>query len=423
MIEKPFLWLQRNWNRRWVYLYGGASSGKSWAMAQYLIIEKWLKEKHIGILALRKVRPAVRTSCWETVRYWIGKLGIVCGENRSEMVLTAPNGNLFRFDGLDNIFKKRSTERLNYIWIEEAAGIGHEAAFTDKEVLQLNMLCRAANVNGLNQMFLTFNPIDPIGNSWLKDRCDRANVDGKSAAMMINHQDNPFLAVEEHRQIEMLADQDPEYDKIYRQGLWATPTNLIYSNWDIVSDMPDRFDERIWGLDFGYSSNPAALIEIRIVGNDFYECERLYQQGLTNPELIDKLQSAIENRNDMIVADSAEPKSIQEIMNAGFNVHPSDKGPDSVRHGINTVQALKVHITADSANLIAEKRGYKWKIDSKGNPMTAALKYKDHLMDAERYAICKIKRIVKADVVILGQPAEVEDDFDSAEIEKQDRYG
>ncbi len=415
--KKPYKFLQSNRNKRFIYLFGGASSSKSHTTGQYLVVDKAAKEKHIGILVVRKTRPAVKASCWPLVHRYLDEAKLPYVENKSDLIITMPGGNFFLFDGLDNIFKKKSLEGINYVWVEETSGLGYEAAITWKEFAHLDMICRANNDNGINQLFCSFNPVDPIGNAWLVARSEGKDADAdNSACLRLTHKDNPFLADEEHARIEALMGQDPEYDKIYRLGEWATPTNLIYSNWDIVLAMPERYDESVWGLDFGYSGNPAALLEIRIVGNEIWEREHLYQTNLTNPQLIEMLKSVGIGRTDKIVADCAEPKSIQEVRNAGFNIHPCNKGKDSVRHGINTVKSFKVHVTADSLNLIMEKRGYKWKLDKDDNPLPEPVKFKDHLMDAERYAIAKVRTMVKAGLVSVGAEQERVEDIDNEEL-------
>ena len=408
--EKPYRFLQANRDKRFIYLFGGASSSKSETMGQYLVIDKIGKEKNIGILIIRQTRPSVKTSCWPVVHRWLDEAEIPYEENKVDMRIVAPNGNFIQFEGLDNIFKKKSMVGINYVWVEEMAGIGYEAAMTEREFRHLDIsICRANNKNGINQIFCTFNTIDPIGNEWIKKRADGEDADKDiSARLRINHEDNPFLPSAEHARIEALMGQDPEYDKIYRQGLWATPTNLIYSNWDTVLEMPAKYDIIVWGLDFGYSGNETALVELRFIGDEVWEKEHIYQTHLTNPQLIQQLKMVMPNQYDEIVADSAEPKSIQEIRNAGFNIHPAKKGPDSVRHGINTVKALRCHVVADSVNLIKEKRGYKWKLDKDDRPLPSPLEFNNHLMDAERYAIQKVKGKVKAGLLVIGGGKEKE---------------
>ncbi len=409
--EKPFMWLEDNADKRFLYLFGGSSSSKSETMAQWLILMRLFAWSNTGILVIRKTRTAVFDSCWKLVIRWLRDMDYIEGEdytlNKSTLTITTPNNTFMTFDGLDNVYKKKSIEGINIIWIEEAAGIRHDAIVTIDEFKHLDTICRAHNENGSNQIICSFNPINPIDNQWLEDRTKRKDKDAKiSEVMLLNHKDNPFLSKIDHDRIEAWADEDPEYNKIYRLGQWATPSYIIYERWDVAQDWPQRYDERVWGLDFGYSSNEAALVELRFVGEqEVYEREHIYQTGLTNPALI-TLMNDIVSKEDLIVADSAEPKSIQDISNAGFNIIACDKGPDSVRYGIDTVKRMNVHILAGSENLQKEKRGYKWKQDAQGNPTIEPFKFRNHLMDAERYAICKVKRLIEAGITFAEDEKE-----------------
>jgi len=412
VADKPYRFLQANRDKRFVYMYGGAGSAKSWSLDQYLILEILSKEKNIGILALRKTKPAVKTSCLTLTKYWLDKMDVPYSENKTEMTITV-GSNFIHFDSIDDVEKKKSIEGINYIWLEECT------EFAKKDVMQLNLRCRAANENGINQLFFTFNPIDPIGNAWLKHLSDTAGTHTAkhtglkdSCVLSLVHGDNPFLSDQERAQIEELAEQDAEYDKIYRLGQWATPTNIIYERWDIVDSMPEQFDDTYWGLDFGYSTNPSALAELRFAGNELYERERLYEKGLTNPDLIIKLEEIIENKSQMIIADCAEPKTIQEIRNAGFNIIPCKKGKDSVRFGIAGVRSFNQHIEKESSNLIEEISGYKWKTDKDENVLPEPVKFKDHFMDAIRYAVMHVKNTIMSDILIVEPEADEYDDED-----------
>lgn len=404
---KPYKWLKES-TKRFNYLYGGSSSGKSWTMAQFLIIERWGQKQKRGILVVRKTRPAVKTSCWELVLGELHKLGFVEDKhytvNKSDLIIRHNNGNFFMFDGMDNVYKKKSIEGINTVWVEEAAGMMHDAIITEKEFTILDINCRADYEGSAKQLFCTFNPVDPLGNKWLKDRTDGIDVDADDSQIMtLNHNENPFIKPEEHHRIEVLADKDPELDKIYRQGLWAMPRFIIYERWDTCDDMPEKYSRRLWGLDFGYSADQAALVEIRFCGDDVYERELIYQTNLTNQQLIHLMKQIIGDSYDEIIADCAEPKSIQDIRNAGFNIHPCFKGKASVRYGIQAVKSCNVHICKGSVNLIKEKQAYKWKADKDENPLPEPVDWMNHLMDAERYAISRVKGKVVAGISILGE--------------------
>jgi len=372
-------------------LYGSAGSGKSWSLAQYLLFEKMYKEKDIRILVVKKTMPALRKSALLLINDLLSKYKLPGYEiNKSELVIRA-NGNEMYFTSIDDPEKLKSFEKINYIWSEESTDL------TKNDYMQLDLRCRGKNVNGPNQLFFSFNPIDEM--SFFKPITE--NPPKGTVIHHSTYKDNEFNEPEYVETLERLIDQDETYHKIYCLGLWATPTNIIYTRWD-VTEFPKRYDDIYWGLDFGYSAHPSALVEMRMIAgvDEVWERERLYQTSLTNPELIDKLKGIIENRNQMIIADCAEPKSIQEIKNAGFNIFPCQKGKDSVRFGINSVKSVMTHITPDSANLIKEKRSYKWKVDKDGVVQPEPVKLNDHLLDAERYVLMKLKGKIKAGLVI-----------------------
>lgn len=400
--------------KRYNYLAGGASSGKSHGLAQFLILERFLSEDRYGLVSVRKTRPAVKASCWELVIHYLNLLaeqegikpGALYEANKSDLILTGRTHNTWRFVGFDNLYKIRSMEGVNQVWPEEVCAIGQDAAFSERDILQLDLICRA---QGLQQMWFSFNKVDPVGNKWMKDRIDAADADPNSMLIEVTHWDNLFLSDESHQAVENLADTDAEYDKIYRKNEWATPTALIYTKWDIRPDMPEKYTRRIWGLDFGYSTNPLALTEIRFVAErEVYIREHIYQTHVTNPELIEMMKLIVP-LSDEVVADSAEPKSIQELRNAGFNMFGAVKGPDSVRFGIKTLQGVQQHITADSANVIEEIGGYKWGVDVDGvvKQPPKPVELKDHAMDGNRYAITKILGLTRAGIVIAEDEPEV----------------
>jgi len=388
---------------RFVCLYGGASSGKSWTMAAWLL-GRLFSEKNKGFLVLRKTRPAVRKSCYRLVKHWLGEWGLPYRENKTELILTSPTGSWMQFEGLDDVAKLKSIEGVNYIWLEEAT------EFTYLEFLQLHIRCRAKN-EGLNQINFTFNPVDPVGNQWLEDITKKAPagelLGSTLRVMQCTHTDNPFLAKEERDGIEALADADPEYDKIYRQGLWATPTAIIYSGWDTIEEFPDhdKLDDIGYGLDFGYV-NPSALVKVGIRENDLYVEEMLHEKGLHNRDLIGRLHGLIHDQLAVIVGDSAEPAYIDEIAEAGWNVHGCVKaegqgGKSFVNTGIDRVKRFHMHVIKSSTNIIEELRGYKWKSDRAGNVLPEPVKFKDHGLDALRYYVGSRPEEITTEVIQL----------------------
>jgi len=406
--RKPYDWL-KNSTKPENWLWGGSSSSKSHTIAQHLVFEKFCKLCDIGILVLRKTRPAVKDSCWPLIHTYLDQAGVDHKDNNTELKIRGRADNFFSFDGLDNIAKKKSIEGINYIWIEELAGLSSDTRIIEREYLLLDTINRHKPAEGaINQIFTSFNPEDPYGNEWVFN----ATQDGDTAdrqLLHINYDENPFLDEDRRKQIEKNAAANEEYNKIYKKGEWATLTGLIYSNWDTVQEMPKEYERKIWGLDFGYV-NPTALVELRFIGNEVYEKEWLYQTNLTNPEIIQKLKEIIDKDSyEEIIADSEDPKTITEIANAGFNIHPCYKGKNSVREGIQAVKALKCHLTADSIHLKEEKRSYMWKMDRVGHSFPEPVKFRNHLMDAERYGIMKVKAGAWAGLLITDEDKEDED--------------
>ena len=382
-------------------MWGSASSSKSHTIAQFLDFDLFAQMSNIGILVVRKTRPAVKTSCWELVTDYLKKAEIQVKTNLSELKIRGTNGSFILFDGLDNIAKKKSIEGINFIWVEELAGLSTDTEITKKEFDLLETYARSSpNPNRPNQIFASFNPCDQLRNKWIENITKCGETDD-AQLLHINYEDNPFLPESEKRKIERIAKTDSQYNKVYRLGQWAVLVGQIYDNWDQVRDMPEEYEKRVWGLDFGFV-NPSALVEIRIIGNQAWEQQHIYETGLTNPQLASRIEPIV-GRSERIIADSAEPKSIQELVNAGLNVFPAAKGPDSVYHSIQSVRQFKTHLLDTSVNLIGEKAGYKWQTDKddKVKQPPKPVDYDNHLMDAERYAINSIIRKVNVSVTMV----------------------
>ncbi|KKN71408.1 hypothetical protein LCGC14_0421300 [marine sediment metagenome] len=425
--KKPFLFLRDGSGIKFNYLWGGASSSKSWVIADYLLIDKLFGETNIGILAIRKTKPEVKSSCMRLVDNRIRLIGDEDKDwtvNKSDLYYTAKDtGSKFYFDSIDDVLKKKSIEGINYLWIEETT------EFTYREWLQLVLRTRAANPHGINRFFYSFNPEDPIGNAWLKALTDGADIDPDSQQLHLNHQANPFLADDVREEIEKLADEDEEYDKIYRLGQWATPTFIIYTNWDIIEAFPkeETLDEVGYGLDFGYN-NPTALTKVGIRDKkEIFLDEVVYESGLTNSALINLIKKLDISKTATIMADSAEPQRIQEIREAGFNVHGvrkvfGEKDKNWVGVGIDRCKRLNLHITQRSPNILKEIRGYKWKQDKEGNPVDGEpVKYRDHAMDGMRYYLGTVPVVAGIDFIDLGEEAEKEEVLEG-EAMLQQRY-
>lgn len=390
--RKHYQFLHRADGTRINILFGGAGSGKSWSVAQYLLMEKFYKEKEIGILVIRKTLPALKASAYVLMINILTKYELPYKHNKTDMIVTH-DSNFIMFRSLDDIEKIKSIEGINYVWIEEATEI------TKFELLQLNIRARAQNINkAINRIFCTFNPVDV--RSFFKEMTD--NPPEGVAVHHSTYRDNAFLDPEYIKELELLIAHDKTYYLIYNQGQWASPGNIVYTNWKVTHFWPKKFDWVGYGLDFGFNA-PTALIEIGSKDTIIYERELLYETKLTNQRLIERMSTLIpqEYRGSFILADSAEPDRIEEIFNAGFNIVGVTKTKNSIKLGIDRVKRLDIRILSSSTNLIMEKQSYKWKEDKYGNVLDEVVPYKDHLMDAERYYLGTVQD-TEVSVVEIG---------------------
>jgi phage terminase large subunit len=356
---------------------GGARSSKSYSIMQ-LLIDRFFTLNGRQILIARKTSPALRRSCYRDCIRYLKRLDLYSEVDEEKALLALHyKDSLIQFVGLDDPEKIKSTG-WNDIFMEEA----NEFVYEDFIVLSTRM---SENDQGVrNKLFMAFNPIDTF--HWIKEKL----VDGNRTDIQEIHSsylDNPFLSDDYIQSLLDLEEQDPNYYRIYGLGEWGRLENLIYHNWDIAERMPENPDEVFYGLDFGYNA-PSALVKIMIKDEELWEEELLYETGLTNTDLIREVKTLIpakERPNKYLFCDSAEPDRIQEFEEAGFVVLGADK---NVKTGIDMVQRQKVHVLRDSTNLIKEKRSYSWKVDRRTTRiLDEPIKFNDHLMDAERYAI------------------------------------
>jgi phage terminase large subunit len=356
-------------DRRLLVVYGGAGSGKSYAVAQH-VCRLLVEERDVRIAVIRKTLPALRITAYRLVLDTLRQWGIPFEHNKSELVVRFGNNEIL-FKSLDDPEKIKSAE-FDLVWVEEATDIARE------DFLQLNLRLRRAG-SCANRMILTFNPIDQY--HWLITDLVQADRDDV-AVCHSTYKDNPFLDAAYVRQLEDLVNQDQNYYRIYALGEPGVLTNTIYSNYDVGAPRPGTFHDLWYGLDFGHT-NPSALVEIGEHDGETYARELLYQTHLTNADLIGRLKQLVDPKR-VIYADSAEPARIEEIKRAGFRVIPAEK---SVGDGIDYVKRIRLHLDAASPNLVGEIRGYTWRTDRNGRVLEEPVKFRDHTVDALRYGL------------------------------------
>jgi len=356
---------------------GGARSSKSHSLCQ-LFIERLVGPYPRKILICRKTLPSLRVSTLDLFETILDRdYGLTNRITVNRGVMNWKYGDsLLHFGGLDDPEKIKSSE-WNDIWMEEATD------FTYADYVALKLRQSAPTAGGPpNQIHLSFNPIDEY--HWIKtrliDKGERGLIE-----LVSTFKDNPYLPPSYLQLIKQLAVQDKNYWRIYGLGEWGKLENLIYDNFDIVSE-PNPDANIFYGLDFGFNA-PTAVCRMHLDNYDLWVEPLIYESGLTNNQLIEKLRAVIptEDRSRYpIYADSQEPNRIEEIRLSGFWI---EKAIKSVKDGIDFCKRLNIHIVETDVSDYYKKeiQGYSWRTDKNDKVLEEPVKFNDHFMDATRY--------------------------------------
>lgn len=279
---------------------------------------------------------------------------------------------LVEFIGADDEQKLRGAKR-NILYCNEGNELEYKTEF-------FQLLMRTED-----KVIIDFNPDDE--NIWINTELEQKRYFDKNDVEIIvsTYKDNTFLPSSLISEIEYLQQTDPEFWKIYGLGEYGKVFGLIFDNYNIVDGIPQDAKFIAYGQDFGFTNDPSALVGVWMQNGELWVKELIYQRGLTNQDLASKYKELGIYQGQYIVADSAEPKSIQELINLQFSVYPAEKGADSIKNSIDILKRYKLNITNDSTNLIKELRTYKWMLDKTGNSINKPIDYNNHAIDALRY--------------------------------------
>ena len=352
--------------KRIVINQGGTRSGKTYSILQVLC-EYCLDNSGCGsvISVVRKTLPALKGSAYCDFLDILNKEGWYDEgyHNKSEMSYQL-FGNLFEFISVDQPQKIRGRKR-NICFINEANELSWEDFF------QLN-------IRTTDKIIIDYNPSDEF--HWIYD-----NLQPRDDAdfFLTTYKDNPFLEKELVEEIERLQNADENYWRVYGLGERGIGQETIYTHWR-VEDFPEDC-EYCYGVDFGYNV-PSAIVKTGFKEEKIFAHEVLYETKLTTNDLIERLKTLDIQKADELFCDNAEPKTIEELIRAGYNAKPADK---DVYAGIQKVKSMPLFITPESHNLIKEMKSYKWKLnkDGKVHPDEVPVKFNDHICDALRYAV------------------------------------
>lgn len=371
--------------------YGGSGSGKSVFLAQRCVFDVMQGKRNY--LVCRQVARTIRKSVFNEVKKVISDFSVkhLFNINQTDLVITCKNGCQILFAGLDDPEKIKSITPekgvITDVWIEEATETERNT------VKDLYKRQRGGSDDTAKRMIMSFNPILQShwiceeyfsGIGWADKQTEYKSNDLTILKTWYIH--NRFLTPEDVRDLEN--ETDSYFYNVYTLGNWGVLGNVIFTNWTIedLSELRDQFVNRRVGLDFGYSSDPAALITSHYdrAKKVIYIFDELYETGLTNDVLAGEVKSKI--NEDYVTCDSSEPKSIAELNRYGVNARGASKGKDSVIHGIQWLQQQKIVIDVGCINTRNEFQQYKWKEDAGGYAMPVPVDKNNHLIDALRYA-------------------------------------
>ena len=353
---------------------GGTSSSKTYSIIQLLsLIARHAKSPFL-ISVVSESLPHLRRGAIRDFMTIMGEEYDAKRYNMSSHVYTFGNGAI-EFFPADEPSKMRGGRR-DILFLNEANNVPY-------------MAYRELDIRTRRFTFLDWNPVSEFWahENRLMDQPENVYVHSTYLDAMA------VLPREVVDNIESNRDTDPNWWNIYGLGRLGRVEGLVYPYFSQVDTMPDSKDD-FYGLDFGYSNDPTALVRCILKGQELYCDELIYQTGLTNDDIAHKMEDiGLSKGNDEIFADSAEPKSIEEIHRRGYNVKPCPKGADSVEYGHQKVRQYKQVWTKRSLNCIKEQRNFRYIEDKDGKLTDKTTHTFSHGMDARRYGLMAKVRV------------------------------
>lgn len=369
---------------------GSRASKKSKTTALWYIVNL-MKYPGANLLVVRKSYRTLKDSCFTELKWAIHRLQV---DDFWEFRLNPleitykPTGQKIYFRGLDDPLKVTSITvdvgSLCWLWIEEAYEITKENDFD-----MLDESIRGQVTDGLfKQVTLTFNPWNE--RHWLKKRFfDKSDPD--ILALTTNYMCNEWLDEADKRVFETMKKNNPRRYQVAGLGNWGIVEGLVYENWiERAFDLDEvKHYKSAFGLDFGYTNDPSAFFVgfLDLSGKKLYVWDEFYEKAMSNKNIYDRIVE-MGYLKEKIVADCAEPKSIDEIKTLGVRrIVGAKKGKDSINNGIQWIQDLQIIIHPRCVNFLTEISNYSWASDKFGNKLNVPCDDFNHLMDAMRYAL------------------------------------
>lgn len=349
---------------RYIVHQGGTRSGKTYSIQDLLIsLSYTLFNTSISICSIslpHLKKGALRD--WRELMEAKGEYDSLA-HNMTDQVYTYPTGSYMEFFGVDDSKRVRGPGR-DILFINEANLISLETY-------------RQLAIRTKKVIILDYNPADEF--HWIYDE-----ILPKKECKFIQstYLDNPFLSLEQRKEIESLRDIDPDFWKVYGLGERGSAQNTIFHKFELYDTCPYDYH---FGLDFGFN-HPTALTKVHHGDQDLYFEQCFYQRHTTTQELIDQIRPIVGNKP--IYCDSARPDAIYEMQRAGLNAWEANK---SVKEGLDFIKSNRIFVHRSSVDFQKEMRSYKWKVKPNGEILDEPVKAFDDLIDAGRYGAMGFK--------------------------------
>ena len=357
-------------DKRYIFLRGSSRSGKSISSIQILIVEA-LTNPGISITIARATQVSIKNTILIDFKEQLEAMGIYYDGtlNKVDLTYTFNNGSVIRFVGLDDTTGRLRGLKSGIVFIDAINTIEKNS------FIQLDRRCEKYLIGA-------YNP--EVEENWWGFEYEKKD---NAELIVSTFKQNPFIDDNIRQSIMDLKHTDYDLYLIYAEGKIVPPREKIFIQPETFNELPKNVKSTYYGLDWGYAMDNCAVVRADITSdNKIYLTQLLYQQGLTNQDLIYLLKDMGITRADEIVCDSSEPKSIEELKRAGLKVRGVKKGDGSVLYGIQKMRTFKMYLNELSTDLINEFNGYKFKRDRTGR-LTNVPQGEDHLLDATRYLV------------------------------------
>lgn len=397
----------RKLSRRIKKIPGGTSAGKTFGILP-ILIQRATKTPLLEISVVSESIPHLRKGAMKDFLKIMKATGRYIDKNwnRTLLTYTFSNGSYIEFFSADQDDKVRGPRR-NILYINECNNLKFET---------YHQLAIRTDV----EIWLDYNPTHEFwAHTELKD-------DDDVEELILTYKDNEGLAdsiireiekavkkafIDPNRPIETLFNDDnvksqywSNWWRVYGLGMTGSLEGVIFKNWSQVPQAPKDAQLLGYGMDFGFTNDPTALVAIYRIDGRIVLDELIYETGLLNSDIIRKMKEIGIDSRSVIYADSAEPKTIEEIRRSGFNIAPTVKGADSITFGISILQEQSILVTSNSTNLIKELRNYTWDKDKNGATLNKPIDDWNHAIDATRYfAMMALKKRSESFVLVNGK--------------------